>query len=154
MKFSTKEDIGAPIGQVFDALSDFDGFERAALRRGADVQRTDALSTPAAGMGWTAKFSYRGRARQVDIRLDRFDRPTLLAFSGASSQAEGTLVLELMELSRNRTRLTVGLEVRPKTITARLFIQSLKLAKARVKKRFDARVKAFALDLEGRNRAA
>ena len=37
MKFSTKEDIDAPIDAVFDMLCEFDQFERAAMRRGAEV---------------------------------------------------------------------------------------------------------------------
>ena len=41
MKLSTREDIEAPIGTVFDAVTDFDGFERQLLRRGVDVTRDD-----------------------------------------------------------------------------------------------------------------
>ena len=35
MKLSTREDIAASIDAVFAELTDFDGFERAALRRGS-----------------------------------------------------------------------------------------------------------------------
>ena len=56
MKFSTKEDIDAPIDAVFEMLCEFDQFERAAMRRGAEVQRVDQLAEPGVGMLWEAAF--------------------------------------------------------------------------------------------------
>ncbi|EKD59823.1 MAG: hypothetical protein ACD_54C01115G0002, partial [uncultured bacterium] len=43
MRFATKQDIEAPIADVFRLLSDFESWERAAMRRGAEVARTDKL---------------------------------------------------------------------------------------------------------------
>jgi len=42
MKFSTREDVEAPVDYVFGQISDFGAFERQALRRGADVRRLDS----------------------------------------------------------------------------------------------------------------
>ena len=51
-------------------------------------------------------------------------------------------------LSRKRTRVIVGLDMRPRTLSARLLIQSLKFAKANLYSRFEARVGRFAKDIE------
>ena len=61
MKFSAREDIAAPIEQVFASLCDFEGFERQAMRRGAEVQRVDPLTQPGVGMKWQVSFNMRGR---------------------------------------------------------------------------------------------
>ena len=50
MKFSTREDVEVPIDQTFGIICDFDAYERSAMRRGAEVLRTDNLSRPGVGM--------------------------------------------------------------------------------------------------------
>ena len=64
MKFSTTEDIAAPAEAVFDAFCDFASFERAAMRRGAEVQRLDHMAVPGVGMAWHAPFDMRGQRGQ------------------------------------------------------------------------------------------
>jgi hypothetical protein len=47
MRITVREDMALPAGQVFAAVTDTGGFERRALRRGAEVRRLDGL--PALG---------------------------------------------------------------------------------------------------------
>jgi len=75
MKFSTKEDIEAPLEAVFEMMCDFETFERAAMRRGAEVQRTDTKTVPGVGMAWRAAFMLRGKRRQVELETVTFERP-------------------------------------------------------------------------------
>jgi len=63
MKFSTKEDIEAPIDVVFEMLCDFEMFERGAMRRSAEVQWTDIKTVRGVGMTWSAMFNLRGKRR-------------------------------------------------------------------------------------------
>ena len=108
MKFSTREDIDAPIDQVFEMLSDFDVYERNALRRGADVRRIDDFKVPAVGMQWKAAFTMRGKPRDLEITLAEYDRPNCLLFQSKSAGIEGALSMDLMALSRGRTRRSVA----------------------------------------------
>ena len=150
MKFSSREDINAPIETVFSALCDFEGFERQAMRRGADVQRVDALTEPGIGMCWKADFTMRGRRRHLDLQLIRFDVPNEMGFSAKSPGIDGAFTVELMALSRSRTRMSVALELSPRNLSARLLVQSLKLAKTTLTKRFKLRVADYAKGLEDR----
>ncbi len=154
MKLTAKEDIEAPLEFVFQAFADVEYWERAALRRGADVQRTDKLRAVAVGLGWNVGFEYRGKPRKVDIRLDDLDRPTRLGFSGRAKSLEGLVDLEFLELGAKRTRVTFTTELKPRTLAARLFLQSLKLAKARVTRKYDLRVGQLCNDIEDRYRAS
>lgn len=152
MKFSTREDIDAPIEQVFESLCDFEGFERQAIRRGAEVQRVDSLSQPGVGMVWEATFKMRGRTRQMTLLMENFVAPTELGLKATSDGIDGAFGIELIALSRTRTRLSVALELKPKNLAARLLVQSLKLAKSSLTKRFKLRVAEQTKTLEDRLR--
>lgn len=154
MKFSTKEDLEVPIDAVFEMLSDFDGFERAAMRHGADVARVDELDSVGVGMSWKVKAHLRGKLREFDVRLATYDRPNQMNFKAVSKNVEGKMVVELVALSRNRTRMRVELDVRPQTLPARLLMQSAKLARNTLNRRYKTRVAHFAEDLEDRHKRA
>lgn len=152
MKFVTKKDIEAPIDQVWAALSDFEGWERAAMRRGADVARTDTLRSPGVGMAWQGRFQYRGKDRKTDVKLTELVAKTALGFTASSAAIESDARVELIEMSAKRTRLHVTMEVKPRSLGARLFLQSLRLARAKVDRKFETRVSQLAEDLESRFR--
>ena len=69
MKFSAQEDIEAPIDRVFAHVSNFEAFERNAIRRGAEIERESASMQPTLGMAWKVRFEFRGRARKVKVKL-------------------------------------------------------------------------------------
>ncbi|MEZ5777863.1 MAG: SRPBCC family protein [Paracoccaceae bacterium] len=148
MKFSTREDIEAPADAVFDALSDFEAFERAAMRRGADVSRIDPVAPIGEGLSWNLRFPVRGKMRRMVCILRRYDRASAIGLHGESNGYLAQLDLTLLALSKGRTRLGVELEIRPRTLPARLMLQSVRLSKSSYSRRFEARVQKFAADLE------
>ncbi len=148
MIFNTREDIEAPIDFVFAQISDFASLERMILRRGAEVQRRVDRTPHAAGMVWDAAFDLRGKRRQSEVTLVRFEPPAAMRFEAVSKSLNADLTVELVALSRGRTRLGMIGELKPQNLTARLMVQSLKLARGNVAKRFEMRVASYAKDLE------
>jgi carbon monoxide dehydrogenase subunit G len=150
MQFSTTEDIEAPIEQVFASISDFDAFERTALRRGVSVQYTGSVARKGVGMTWDIGFLFRGKPRRMTAELTKYDPMHQLVCASTSDGLSGTLKIELLALSARRTRLSVELQLFPKTLSARLMVQSLKLAKSGLNRRFAKRVGDFAADVESK----
>lgn len=148
MKFSTREDVAATIDHVFARLSDFDVIRRAAMRRGAEVARTDRVHNPGPGMTWNIGFDWRGKQRRAVLELTEYVPPTRLVFDVNGKAFTGMLAISLIPLSPRRTRMAVELEFRPKTMAARLIIQSLRLTRARQSRRFTDRVSGFARQIE------
>jgi hypothetical protein len=152
MKFSTKEDLEIPIDDVFQMLSDFDGFERAILRHGADVSRTDDMSSVGVGMTWKARAAVRGKKREFDVELVEYDRPNHMLFDVTTKNMAATFLVELVAMSRTRARMRIELDVRPQTLSARLLMQSAKLARNTLNRRYKTRIAHFASDLEDRHK--
>lgn len=151
MKLSTREDIEVPIAYVFDRVSDFSALERRALRQGAQVTRRQN-GPYQEGDIWDITFKFRGRDRGVMAELTRFEHPTELEFDSASDGLNALMQVTLVALSPERTRVLVSFELRAKTVTARVLLQSLKLAKASMSKRLAARVQDYAGEIEDRFR--
>lgn len=152
MDLSTRADIEAPIGIVFDELTNFAAFETAALRRGVDVARLDSRESPGRGMQWRAQFPFRGRKRQMVLKLEDFDRPARLRFDLDATSVTGDLMVDLLELSRSTTRMTLKVRLRPATLSARILVQSMRLAKGRITGRMHERLELWGLEVADRYR--
>ena len=153
MKFSTREDIEAPVDHVFAEVSDFAGFERRALRHGADITRLDE-GPCRVGSSWDILFTFRQRERRMRATLVELDAPHHYRVDAMSDGLTVTTNVELVRLSRGRTRVSVAMDLRAKSLTARLLLQSMKLAKVKLNKRFKARIVEFAEDIEDAYRKA
>ncbi|MCD9148104.1 SRPBCC family protein [Pseudophaeobacter flagellatus] len=150
MELSSKEDVNAPLSDVFDALSDFANFERSAIRRGIEVQRLSNDSTPQVGLAWDLRADFRGKPREVHLELATYEPSTLIGLNGDSNSLIGQGQIELLALSPKRTRISVKVKLKAKTLSGRLLLQSLKLARAKVNRRFRHRVAEFASLTEDR----
>ncbi|WP_164660347.1 SRPBCC family protein [Tropicibacter sp. Alg240-R139] len=150
MQFSGKEDIEASIENVFAAVSEFESFERSAIRRGIEVQRVDSSLPVDAGLAWNTSFNLRGKPRDMLVALVEFTEPSLMRFDSRSKGVNGDCVVELLALSPRRTRLSVDIKLSANTLAARLFLQSLKLARGNLNKRFKMRLADMAKEIERR----
>ena len=149
MKFSTREDIAAPIDRVYSAASDFAAFEAQMRRRGIEIARTDATAYATAGARWQARFFWRSRPHDVVAELIEITEGQGYAIESTSGGVICISVMDLVALSQNRTRMLVSLELRPTTLSSRLLLHSLKLAKSNLDRKFKTRVTELAKRIEG-----
>ncbi|MDA9208334.1 SRPBCC family protein [Octadecabacter sp.] len=152
MKISTREDIEAPIDYVFKQVIDFGSFERSIMRRGGDVERTEKGGANGLGAKWRVKFHMRGMERDVEATVSEVTEPTSLTMDVTSRSADAVLNVELVPLSRARTRLNIHAEASAKTIATKLLFQSVRFAKQKTEGRFKSIVAGFARDVEKRHR--
>jgi hypothetical protein len=147
MRFTDKEDIAAPVHFVFGELSDFEAYERLAIRAGAEVTRLDTLDAPTVGMLWEARAVIRGRRRKIVLELADFDPPHLLRFTARSEGFDARFTVETIALAQSRTRMLLDLDIKPRTLAARLALQPARMAKAALTRRFKGRARNHAAEI-------
>lgn len=152
MDFNTREDIEAPIDYVFEQVTDFAAFERSIMRRGGDVERIVDHGAPEVGTKWRIKFLLRGAERKIEVEVTEVEKPNAISFQMTSKSVDGLLKVDLVALSRARTRLNVRAETLAKTIPAKLAFQSMKFARNKPQARFKTFLSGFAEDIETRYR--
>lgn len=151
MKFSTRVDSDMPADQLFTAITDFDALERLMVGRGASVQRIKPAEEPGIAMGWKIGFDWRGKARQMRLAVVRFDRPEQVAMTGRSEALELFVNATVVALSRAKSRLIFETEIRPRTMRARLMLQTAKLGKSQLDRRYARRVVDFVEQMSTRH---
>lgn len=148
MKFTSRVEIEAPAQAVFDELCDYEAIDKLARKRAVSLKRTDKLAQPGIGMSWQSQFQFRGRIRDMDLRITRYEPPDTLEYIGQTQGFEIACLMQIVSLARSRSRLIITIEVRPKSLGARLLVQSARLGKSGLDRRFDDRVRRFGEKLD------
>lgn len=143
MKFSTRQDTDLSAEALFQAVSNFTAIERMMSRRGISLRRMDALPQPGPGMSWQIAHDWRGRRREVMLELIRYDSPELLEFAGQSDQFDLVLYMTVVALTRSKSRLIFEVDITPRGMKARLLLQTAKLGKTQLDRRFAKGVADF-----------
>lgn len=135
MKFKVAEDVDAPIGFVFERMTDFSQFEADVKRRGADLRRVGNWTQIAEGVQWRGAVQVRGKTRKIEAELAELVPNESAKVDITVGGMEAVYQMAFIALSPEVTRVATELDLKPRTLTARLIIQTLKLARGRVVRR-------------------
>jgi hypothetical protein len=150
MKLSARKDIDAPVADVYDICTDIAAWERTAMRRGVDIRRKDTLSAFGPGLHWAIGFLWREKTRAAEVKLVSAERPTSMTFHAFGSLMDVMIEAEFVALSVRKSRIILRTEIKPRNLSARVIVQSLKLARGRIEAKYDARLGQLVQDLEQR----
>lgn len=140
MKFSTRLNFDEPAAVLFDQVGNFDKMEKLLQSRGASVVRLNPAHEAGAALGWLIGFDWRGRRRELNLKVTRFDRPDRISMLGRGESFDVDIDISVLALSKTRSRLIFETDVRPRNMRARLLVQTAKLAKAQMDHKFALRV--------------
>lgn len=154
MRLTAKTDLDAPASFVFAALADHQSWEREAAQRGIEVERPADMPLSGIGAGWRVRLPYRGKLVAILLRLVGLSEDERLDFELQSQAVEGELAIEIMALSPRLTRMRLTFDLRPRTLAARLFLNTMRLAKGRVQTRMEQRVQQMGAQILARYKAS
>jgi hypothetical protein len=150
MKLTVKADLEAPVEFLHASLCDTATWEREAIRRGIEIERPADMALSGVGAGWKIGLTFRGRVRKVLLRIDGIVQDQSIDYFFEGEAFVGTSQIETKALSPRRSRLRATIDVRPKTLAARLFLNTLRLARGRVEARLEQRLIKFAAQIADR----
>lgn len=136
MKFSTRQDTELPAEALFAAMSDFPRMERILVRRGAWLRRLDGNPAPGLGSAWQIGFDWRGKPREIQLKVTTWAPSERLGFSGQSDLFNLEIVATIVALSPGKSRLLFEVELQPRGMKARLMLQTARLGKAQLDRKF------------------
>ncbi len=148
MKISTRQEVDRPAAEVFAALSDYAYFEEILRARGVEIARVRDGDADGLGTAWEAGTTIRGHAISVRTEVTEFARNERIVSETRGGGLEATAEFAVESTGPGRSRLRIGIEVRPVSLAGRMLLQPLKLAKATISERLDRRVAEFARMVE------
>ncbi len=132
MKYKVSEDVDAPSDITWARFTDFSGIEAEAKGRGADVVRAGNWSTPDVGCAWRGSVKVRGRARPLTSEITAMQAPDRCEIRTVLGGMTAIYEMTFLSLRADMTRVQMTLELSASTLSSRLALQTLKLAKGRV----------------------
>ena len=147
MKFSKHEDVNVPQHVLFDKLTNFGNLERELTRRGLKVSVADGAPAEGQGAKWDLAFKFRGKRRTATLEATKVHSPDAVGLYLENPSMDIRVEIELTALSKNKTRMMVTSVLQPRTLAARLLVQSMKLGRGRFNKKYSARIKQIAEEL-------
>lgn len=148
MKFNFSEVVEVPAIHLFQQVGDFNRAELAVQRRGVSVRRTDTAEVIGAGATWDAVVKIRRRPRDLKLEVLAYDPPNGFTLQITSQIFVSEVRVDCVALSKTRSRLLMVNETRPLNLRGRLLIQSLKLARGRIKARGEKALADYARRIE------
>lgn len=138
MKFKVSEDVDAPQAMVWDQFTDFSGLEQDVRGRGATLTRLGNWTQSTQGAEWRGEVTVRGKSRPISAKITQMVAPELCVIDSRIGGMKCHQELSFVPLSPVITRVGLVLELSADTLTARLLLQTLKLARGRVLQRLQA----------------
>lgn len=148
MQLSADRTVSAPVAFVFESFSDFVHLENLGIERGIEIDRMDNLLEVGAGMSWHVAGVIRRKRRNIDVALNDYTPCSNLAFRCGGTMMDADIQIQFKEVGASKTEVALVIAPEAKNISARLILQSAKLARRSIEGRLNGRLAEFCENIE------
>jgi hypothetical protein len=138
MQLRVAEDVGAPRAMVWARFTDFANLEADLRDRGATLARIGGWTATAEGLEWRGDVMVHGKTRTLSAGVSRLESEVLCLIDSRIGGMVCSYAMRFVPLSTEATRVELALDLSADTLSARLVLQSLKLARGQVAQRLQA----------------
>ena len=117
---------------VWARFTDFSGFEEDARGRGAILNRVGNWTQTVQGVEWRGEVTVRGKSRPITAKVTQLVPQELCIVDSRIGGMNCHQEIIFVPLSTTVTRVALMLDLSADTLTARLLLQTMKLARGRV----------------------
>ncbi|MCF6305106.1 MAG: SRPBCC family protein [Rhodobacteraceae bacterium] len=158
MKFDYKTTVNAPVEFVFARLTDFEKFEKVGFGNISKFKPIGDIAAPEIGAKWKLRSEFQGRQRSFSLQLRELIENKSVVLGNGSDKFDVEASFGLAKIDDENTGFIFEINSSAKTITGRLIMQTMQLARSRIEKKlatdFDAMRDRMEADYQSKNTLA
>jgi len=140
MKIGASRDFKRARAKVFDSFADPAQMDKVFGEQGANLRREGAGGP---GTVWHLDVVSGGKVRPMIITLIDMEKPVAMQLRVTSEMVDADVVFAFADLPERGCQVSAEIDLAPRTLTARVAIQTLRLAKGKVEQKIQRALMAL-----------
>jgi len=141
MELSYSNTINVPQAFAFARATDFERFETEGFGNLAPFEPRNEIRAPKLGARWRTAADFQGRPRRFSLQLLEMEDPGTMVLGNKSEKYDVEARFDFFEAGDGVTEFSFNLNAKAQSITGKLILQTIQLARARI-------VKSMQLDFD------
>ncbi len=142
MKFDYKSTINVPVEFAYSRATDFEKFQQDGFGNISKFEPVGDILAPDIGARWKVQSEFQGRQRRFSLELRELLENQAVVFGNGSDKFDVEASFNFSRIDDLNTGFVFEINSSAKTITGRLIMQTMQLARGRIEKKlavdFDA----------------
>jgi len=135
MKFDYKSTINVPVEYAYERLTDFDKFEAEGFGNISKFKPVGDICAPEIGARWKVRSEFQGRQRKFSLELRKLLANEAVVFGNGTDKFDVEAGFFLSRIDAENTGFLFEINSSATTITGRLIMQTMQLARSRIEKK-------------------
>lgn len=134
MEISYQSIIKVPQAFAFARATDFERFESEGFGNLAAFEPRSEIRAPKIGARWRTAAEFQGRPRRFSLQLLQLEEPGKMVLGNKSEKYDIEAHFDFVEAGVEETEFHFRLDAKANSITAKLILQTIQLARSRIEK--------------------